>query len=269
MAIPTLQELSPAAWAPAPAGFTPVKVAPPDRAGRIPGDFEPKIEESRRPFKLVRPGVLVAGYEVYRRLTAPLPPGLRLDAWRVNEALAAGVSAAVGLVAAEKHDVPREPGLLNRGFDRVPTLYAVRGGMTGLPTEGETPLCYCNHKTPIEGPELWAVVDELLAGEFAPADLDVFASSPKVGTVVLAACALEIVEAGQAAMSPRQLDALMRSLAGKLKGWSKTDTTSPFALALFIDAVTAAVSLAKPSELPQLVAKLLPRDPAATAGGDA
>lgn len=264
---PNFAEVPAAAWANPPAGFVPVKVARPDRARRIPADFDPEVEESRRPFRIVQPGALIVGFERHRRLTSPLPRGLRLEAWRVGEALSCGPLATIGLAAGELHDVPREAGLLGRGVDRMPTLYAVRGGMGGIPPEGESPLSYCNNKTVVEGPELWAVIEELLAGEFAPADLDVFANSPLVGSVVLPAAALEIVEAGQASMSPRQLEALMRSLAGKLRGFSKTDLSSPFLLALFRDATTDAVSRAKPSELPELLARLLPKDAATAAGG--
>jgi hypothetical protein len=270
----TLAEIPASAWAPPPAGFKVVLMTRPDRAGRIAGDFEAEIEESRRPFRIASPGALVIGFEKYRRFTAPLPPGLRLEGWRVSEALTANPSATVGLVAGDLRDVPKESGLLNRGFDRVPSLYCVgsdagHGGMASLPPEGQAVgLGSFNRRDLVEGSELWAVIEELLAAGFTPEDLDLFSSSPKVTSVALPACALEIVTKAHKAMRPRETEDLMRSLAGKLKRWAKTDLTSPFAVALFDEAVTNAVAGAKPSELPALVGRLLPTASAEAAGAE-
>ena len=57
----------------------------------------------------------------------------------------------------------------------------------------------------------------------------------------------------------RALDAVMRDNAGALKGWKKVDLTSPFAMALFSDALSAAISTAKASELRALVERVSPR----------
>ena len=155
----TLAEIPGSAWAPPPAGFKVVLMTRPDRAGRIAGDFEAEIEESRRPFRIASPGALVIGFEKYRRFTAPLPPGLRLEGWRVSEALSVNPSATVGLVAGDLRDIPKEPGLLNRGFDRVPSLYCVgsdagHGGMASLPPEGQAVgLASFNRRDLVEGPE--------------------------------------------------------------------------------------------------------------------
>lgn len=271
MAQQTLKEIPASAWAPPPAGFTLMTTGRPERPGRIEGDFEAAVEEWRRPLKIVEPGALILGFENYRRFAAPLPAGLRLEGWKVTEALNSFPSATIGLVAGEPRRIPSGPGLLAQNFDSWPSLYKVWGRIDGRPPEG-VPWALnafrSRGKLLDDTKALWSLLEELLAGEFAPADLDVFASSPLVGSVALAACALEVVTASQSAMSARQLEAIMKATAGRLKGWAKTDVTSPFALALFADAVTDAIGRAKPSELPELVARLVPREPAAIAGGE-
>ncbi len=267
---PTLKEIPASAWAPPPAGFELVKTGRPERPGRIQGDFEAAIEEWRRPFRIVEPGALILGFENYRRFAEPLPAGLRLEGWRVAEALSDLPSATIGLLAGEPRQIPSGPGLLAQFFDSIPSLYKVWGRIDGRPPVG-VPWClnaFRSHGELLDDSwTLWSFLEELLAAGFAPEDLDVFSSSPKVGTVTIAGVALQVVTEGQAAMGPRELEAFMRSLAGKIRGWSKTDTTSPFAIQLFADAVTGAIAHAKPSELPELVARLLPRDPVAAAGG--
>jgi len=107
---------------------------------------------------------------------------------------------------------------------------------------------------------------ELLENGFTPEDLDTFASSVRVG-VTLQATAIEVVQAAHAAMPPRALEALMGSLAGRLRGWAKQDVTSPFALRFFCEGVHTALSTAKPSALPALCRRLM-SVPAAAASGE-
>lgn len=268
MLSPNLAEPGPETWASFPAAFEIVLDGVAVDHRRIKADFEPLISTGRKRFRIVRPGALLAGYEERRRFSEPIPRGLRLEQWRVTEILSPTWRCVAGLVAGEPVHVPLEPGLGGRGTVALPQLFDIGGGLTGLPEASESPLPFVNAKRALsERGALWAVVEHLLASGFTVENLDVFASDHARVLRALHVEALELVQTAHAAFAPRVLDSLMRSLAGRLKGFSKVDASSPFVVQLFGEAVSEAVTQAAASELPALLARLIPSEAASAAGG--
>jgi hypothetical protein len=238
-------EVPSCAWAPPPPGFgDPVPVA---NFPRAEATYDPEVLEYSRPFRITRAGILALGVERYRRLAAPAPAGVKIEPDWVAKSLTRSATVTLGLVA------------------RAPSLHRVAGEMSlGFLSGGPEPdlARFLPHGVAVEGEPLWATVTELFAAGFKPEDLDTFAAAEGVAATLRLA-ALAVVKRRHEAASPRAMTALMASLAGKLKGWSKADLASPFAAQLFGEAVEAAFAMAKPSELWTLLSRLAPQDSAA------
>ncbi len=86
MLSPNYVEPPPSAWAKPPDGFAPHQIT---ELPRINAGFTARVEESRRAFRIARPGCLLIGFERYKRFASALPPGLRLEAAPLIAALKA------------------------------------------------------------------------------------------------------------------------------------------------------------------------------------